>query len=68
LNGERARQQYARLFAGPIVAAMIFTLRADPPQRVVAANLCGEQMLLAPVDPAQIASLSPFAADAELSA
>jgi len=40
---------------------------AAPPQRVVSANLCGDQMVLALADPAQIASLSPFASDADLS-
>ncbi len=40
---------------------------ASPPQRVVSANLCGDQMVLALADPGQIASLSPFAEDAELS-
>jgi iron complex transport system substrate-binding protein len=52
-----------------IVATMILAPRADanPPQRVVSANLCGDEMLLALADPAQIASLSPFASDPELS-
>jgi iron complex transport system substrate-binding protein len=40
---------------------------APPPQRVVSANLCGDQMLLALADPEQIASLSPFADDTDQS-
>ena len=36
---------------------------ADPPRRVVSFNQCGDQLVLALADPAQIAGLSPYAAD-----
>ena len=44
-------------------------LHADTsgPQRIVSANLCADQLLLALVDPKQIVSLSPFARDRTLS-
>jgi iron complex transport system substrate-binding protein len=41
---------------------------ADPPRRVVSFNQCGDQLVLALADPAQIAGLSPYAADPTLSA
>jgi iron complex transport system substrate-binding protein len=41
---------------------------ADPPRRVVSFNQCGDQLVLALADPEQIAGLSPYAADASLSA
>ena len=41
---------------------------ADPPRRVVSFNQCGDQLVLALADPAQIAGLSPYAADPSLSA
>jgi iron complex transport system substrate-binding protein len=37
------------------------------PRRIVSFNLCGDQLLLALADPAQIAGLSPYATDAALS-
>jgi iron complex transport system substrate-binding protein len=40
---------------------------AGEPHRVVSANLCADQLLLALADRAQIASLSPFATDPALS-
>ena len=40
---------------------------ADAPKRVVSANLCADQLLLALADPAQIVSLSPFAGDPQMS-
>ncbi len=47
-------------------------LAADPahsivPHRIVSANLCADQLLLAFADPDQIASLSPLATDVQLS-
>lgn len=45
-----------------------FAARADgPPRRIVSFNLCADQLLLTLADPAQIAALSPYAADASLS-
>ncbi len=41
---------------------------ADAPRRVVSFNQCGDQLVLALADPAQIAGLSPYAADPSLSA
>ena len=41
--------------------------RADAPRRIVSANLCADQLLLALADPAQIASLSPLAHDPGIS-
>src|SRR6187397_3048647 len=38
------------------------------PRRVVSFNQCGDQLVLALADPAQIAGLSPYAADPSLSA
>jgi len=40
---------------------------APPPSRVVSFNLCGDQLVVALADPAQIAGLSPYAADPTLS-
>jgi iron complex transport system substrate-binding protein len=51
----------ALLLAGSAAAA-------DPPRRVVSFNLCADQLVLALADPGQIAGLSPYAADAALSA
>jgi iron complex transport system substrate-binding protein len=39
-----------------------------PPRRVVSFNLCADQLVVALADPQQIAALSPYAADATLSA
>ena len=41
---------------------------ADAPRRVVSFNQCGDQLVLALADPAQIAGLSPYATDPSLSA
>ena len=41
--------------------------RAEPPQRVVSFNNCADQLVLALADPQQIAGLSPYAADPNLS-
>ncbi len=40
---------------------------ATTPQRVVSANLCADQLVLALADPVQIVSLGPFARDSSLS-
>ncbi len=50
----------AALTAAPAVAQTI-------PRRVASINLCADQLLLALADPAQIASLSPYARDPSLS-
>ena len=41
--------------------------RAEAPRRVVSANLCADQLLLALADPGQIVSLSPLARDPSIS-
>jgi iron complex transport system substrate-binding protein len=41
---------------------------AEAPRRVVSFNQCGDQLVLALADPAQIAGLSPYATDPSLSA
>ena len=41
---------------------------AEAPRRVVSFNQCGDQLVLALADPAQIVGLSPYAADPTLSA
>jgi iron complex transport system substrate-binding protein len=41
--------------------------RAEAPRRVVSFNLCADQLVVALADPAQIAALSPYAADPNLS-
>jgi iron complex transport system substrate-binding protein len=43
-------------------------LAAEAPQRVVSFNICADQLVVALADPAQIAGLSPYAADPTLSA
>jgi iron complex transport system substrate-binding protein len=40
---------------------------ADAPRRVVSFNLCADQLVLALSDPAQVAGLSPYAADSSVS-
>lgn len=50
-----------------LFAALLGQARADAPRRIVSANLCADQLLLALADPAQIASLSPLAHDPGIS-
>jgi iron complex transport system substrate-binding protein len=57
---------------GPLVAALLLfagavPAKAEVPQRVVSFNLCADQLVLSLADPAQIAGLSPYAADPKLS-
>ena len=42
-------------------------LADDPPRRIVSFNVCADQLVLALADPAQIAGLSPYAADPTIS-
>ena len=52
------------------VFSLLIASRADAAEvahRVVSANLCADELLLALADPEQIISLSPFAADPEMS-
>ncbi len=56
------------LVALALIAALVRGApAAEAPRRVVSANLCADQLLLDLADPAQIASLSPFARDPDLS-
>ena len=50
-----------------IFAALMSRAAADPPRRVVSFNVCADQLVVALADPAQIAGLSPYAADPALS-
>lgn len=56
-------------FAAAIAALLLeaSVARAGAPSRVVSFNLCADQLVLALADPAQIAGLSPYAADPALS-
>ncbi len=49
------------------VALPVPDATAAAPQRVVSFNLCADQLVLALADPGQIAGLSPYAADPNLS-
>ena len=40
---------------------------AEPPRRIVSFNVCADQLVVALADPAQIAGLSPYAADPAVS-
>lgn len=40
---------------------------AEPPSRIVSINLCTDELLLALADPGQIAALSPYSTDRDLS-
>jgi iron complex transport system substrate-binding protein len=56
------------LLAGAVLAfAAVATSAADPPRRIVSFNLCADQLAVALADREQIAGLSPFSADPELS-
>jgi iron complex transport system substrate-binding protein len=57
-----------RAFIALFLALCVGPAAADPPRRVVSFNQCGDQLVLALADPAQIAGLSPYAADPSLSA
>ena len=58
-----------RLLLASLVAIATPAAAAPPaPQRVVSLNLCADQYLLALADPAQIAGLTRYAGDVELSA
>ncbi len=55
-------------FAAVILALAAAPARAEePPRRVVSFNLCADQLVVALADPAQIAGLSPYAADPMIS-
>ncbi|MGH6782919.1 MAG: ABC transporter substrate-binding protein, partial [Sphingomonadaceae bacterium] len=52
-----------------LAAAGFASLPAEArPQRIVSLNLCADQYLMALADPQQIAALTPFARDPDMSA
>ena len=56
------------ILASCLLLAMMFGAAAQsPPHRIVSANLCADQLLMELADADQIASLSPFARDSNLS-
>ncbi|HTG38765.1 ABC transporter substrate-binding protein [Sphingomonas sp.] len=60
-----------RLFALPLIAVLLGASSPRPavrPQRIVSLNLCADQYLLALADADQIAALTQFAHDPEISA
>lgn len=52
----------------PLALLLGATPATTPPQRIVSLNLCADQYLLALADPGQIAALTRFARDPEMSA
>jgi iron complex transport system substrate-binding protein len=50
-----------------LAALALCDAHADAPRRVVSFNVCADQLVVALADPAQIAGLSPYAADPALS-
>jgi iron complex transport system substrate-binding protein len=58
-----------RLIALPLATALLGATASPPrPQRIVSLNLCADQYLLALADPGQIAALTRFARDPQMSA
>lgn len=53
----------ARLLALFLAVISSAALGAEPPQRIVSLNKCADQLLLALVEPARIASVSPLGSD-----
>jgi iron complex transport system substrate-binding protein len=50
-----------------LLAVLPATAQGDRPSRIVSINLCADGLLLALADPEQIAALSPYAVDGDLS-
>ncbi len=55
------------MFSAGLLLFWLGLAQAGEPRRVVSANLCADQLLLALADRDQIASLSPFATDPDIS-
>jgi iron complex transport system substrate-binding protein len=55
------------LFSLALLAGSAPALAEAPPTRIVSINLCADELLLALADPVQIAALSIYATDADLS-
>ena len=62
--------QFSLMSAAMIVLAFLTSPAASqsgPPSRIVSINLCADELLVALADPEQIAALSPYATDPDLS-
>ncbi|KEQ51783.1 ABC transporter substrate-binding protein [Sphingobium chlorophenolicum] len=57
-----------RIVIAALCALMLTGAAPAPPKRIVSLNTCADQYVLALADPAQIAALSPYGHDPELSA
>jgi iron complex transport system substrate-binding protein len=57
----------ALAFGALALAAINAKAEAAPPSRIVSINLCADELLIALADPRQIAALSPYATDPNLS-
>nr|WP_087575282.1 ABC transporter substrate-binding protein [Sphingomonas sp. CDS-1] len=57
-----------RIIATALCALMLTGAAPAPPKRIVSLNTCADQYVLALADPGQIAALSPYGHDPELSA
>jgi iron complex transport system substrate-binding protein len=68
LKGLARRLGACLLLASTVLVAGAAVARCEAPQRVASMNLCADQLVVALADPSQIAGLSPFASDPELSA
>ncbi|SFR76282.1 ABC transporter substrate-binding protein [Sphingomonas jatrophae] len=57
-----------RFLCLPLIALLLGAAPPPKPQRIVSLNLCADQYLLALADPGQIAALTQFARDPQMSA
>lgn len=60
----RLLRQWVMAVLGLLLNVGFAAAQSMPPARVISLNMCTDQLLLDLADPAQIAGLSPFAADA----
>jgi iron complex transport system substrate-binding protein len=67
LEGLRLQAVARAVLALAAFGASAVAAWCEAPQRIVSINLCADQLLVALADPDQIAGLSPFAADPDLS-
>ena len=67
-DAERLRNAAALAAIALLVGGPLATHAAPAPRRIVSQNLCADPLLLDLADPGQIAALSPFARDPQLSA
>ncbi|NIJ17303.1 ABC transporter substrate-binding protein [Sphingobium vermicomposti] len=59
---------HRRIITAALALGLTGAAPAPPPQRIVSLNTCSDQYVLALADPGQIAALSPYGHDPELSA